>query len=247
MVFYNKLKDIFEDGEPGPDSEREDKRSLFLPNFNQNWFKSQKFQKLMFSIEIKRNLEKSKLETEYKIKELEKKNNLIKTSIKKKSVMVDQFVDDEYEKYNNKKFQKKPKKNKILYIQQNLIKQKNLINRLKLSLLTIFKNMHMDAKHLNDNKYDSIDIEEVKKNSKKFISNCVYEKQIFENMKKEFKGKADFEKLYKVLNGGLKSEESDKENEIDNLDLDVVGVDKNSFLTQSPRSTTEHEDITANL
>ena len=256
MEFYDKLKDIFESGESTNLEERDDQRSRFLENYNQNWHNSQKFQKLMFNIEIKRNLEKSKLEVEYKIKEIEKKNKILKANLKKRSVVNKLKSVEDYDNYPNRKFTDVPKRNKNLYIQQNLLKQKNLINRLKLSLLTIFKNMHINSKHLNDNKYNNIDIEQVQTNCKRFLNNCVYEKQIFENMKREFNGKADFERLYKLLS---RTEDvaniEDKENEIgervsqeklmSNLGLKNDSAEENSFLTQSPRSIVEAGDIEA--
>jgi len=86
-----------------------------------------------------------------------------------------------------------------LYAQQKLLRQKNLVNRLKLSLLNIFKNLQIDDSIIKTDAYLNLSNDEISSVCSKFINQCVYEKLIFDNMMEQFKGKVEFDTVKQIL------------------------------------------------
>lgn len=204
--------------------------------FNKNWSSNPEFQRLLFNLEIRKNLEKAKLEVEFKLKDLNKNLEKIKNT---RNIP----ANDTAQTLLKTRDEPISRKNKELYAQQKFIRQKNLVNRLKLSLLNIFKNLQMDEEILKSDTYLDVPTEQLAGNCKQFLDNCVYEKLIFNNILEQFKGKVNFEAVKKILesNSPQFCQENKENDHVSHL-LHVQPADSKSLYSRSDNVSQEQID-----
>ena len=210
-ALYNRFKVLFETND----------------GFNENWSSQPEFQRLLFNLEIRKNLEKAKLEVDFKLKDMIKELEVLKNSRK-----ID--TSENISVLVTNKDDIRVKDNKRLYAQQKLARQKNLINRLKLSLLNIFKNLQMDEKFMKSDNYLNMRSDDINESCNKFLNQCVYEKMIFDNISEQFKGKVDFDTIKQILESGKPNFNYDnKENEDMSYMLQSQREDEKSYYSGS--------------
>ena len=195
--------------------------------FDEGWAARPEFQRLLFNLEIRKNLEKAKLEVEFKLKDMAREIEVLKHT--RKSFGIEEPVAQTL-----CKDEPRVRDHKKLYAQQKLVRQKNLINRLKLSLLNIYKNVQVNEAEMKSDAYLSLPQEVVGSACDKFLSQCIFEKLIFDNISEQFKGKVNLESVKQMLEHNRATiMKHNKENGIIAYGLNVNGADNNSFVSGS--------------
>lgn len=142
--------------------------------------------------------------------------------------------DEEYPSISANRNEAPVRDHKRLYAQQKIVRQKNLVNRLKLSLLNIYKNLQLSDAHMKSEEYLTLPPSIIADACEKFLGKCVFEPLIYNNISEQFKGKVDFEAVRGMLERNKQLiHDNNKENGDVQYTMGVVPVDNVSLCSGS--------------